>query len=150
SKALLVLVLLVLSLPLVMGLGSQALSATRVASRWIRQPWRRPQGRTIRERETVLRTVGFLSSLSAQELTEIATPIAHQSFRLSEIVDRRGTEADRFYVIERGVAEVLRWDERVPYRYLTRGDYFGEHALLERVGHLTTVRAGSHLSVLSL
>ncbi len=150
SKALLVLVLLVLSLPLVMGLGSQALSATRVASRWIRQSWRRPQGRTIRERETLLRTVGFLSSLSAQELTEIATRMVHHSFRPGEIVYRRGTEADRFYVIERGVAEVLLWDERAPYRYLTRGDYFGEHALLERVGRLTTVRAGSHLSVLSL
>jgi CRP-like cAMP-binding protein len=33
--------------------------------------------------------------------------MAHQSFRPSEIVYRRGTEADHFYVIERGVAEVL-------------------------------------------
>jgi CRP-like cAMP-binding protein/Zn-dependent protease len=150
SKALLVLLLLLLSLPLMTGLGSQALSATRTASRWTRHQLRRPHGWTLRERETLLCTVRFLSPLSAAELSEIASRMAHHSFRPGEIVYRRGTEADRFYVIERGVAEVLLWDERVPYRYLTRGDYFGEHALLERVGHLATVRADGRLSVLSL
>jgi CRP-like cAMP-binding protein len=41
-------------------------------------------------------------------------------------------------------------DEPRPRRRLTRGDYFGETALLEREPHAATVRAGSWLSVFSI
>lgn len=150
SKALLVLLLLVLSLPLVMGLGSRAVSATRTAARLTRAYWRVPHGRTLRQRETLLQAVHFLSPLPAAELAEVATRMHRQTFRPGEIVIRQGAEGDRFYVIERGVAEVLVGDERVPRRHLMRGDYFGEIALLDRVSRTATVRAGSPLHVLWL
>jgi CRP-like cAMP-binding protein/Zn-dependent protease len=150
SKALLVLVVLVLSMPLVMSLGSQTVSATRTAARWTRTYWRTPRGRTLRQRETLLRAVDFLSPLSNADLAEVATRMHRQAFRSGEIVIRQGMEGDRFYVIEHGVAEVLVGDESVPRRHLTRGDYFGEIALLERVSRTATVRAGSPLVVLWL
>ncbi len=150
SKALLVLLLFVLSMPLVMGLGARAVSASRTAARLTRRYWRVPHGRTLRQRETLLRAVQFLSPLSEAELAEVATRMHRQHFRPGEIVFRQGTEGDRFYVIEQGIGEVLVDDERVPRRHLTRGDYFGEIALLDRVSRTATIRAGSRLTVLWL
>jgi len=150
SKALLVLLVFVLSLPLVMGLGGQAVSATRRAARLTRTYWREPRGRTLRQRETLLQKVHFLSPLSAAELAEVATRMHRQHFRAGEIVFRQGTEGDRFYVVEQGIAEVQVDDERTPRRHLTGGDYFGEIALLDRVGRTATVSAGSPLTVLWL
>ena len=150
SKALLILLLLVLSLPLVMGLGGRAVSVTRAAARRTRTFWGTPHGRTLRQRETLLQAVHFLSPLPEAELAQVATRMHRQIFRPGEIVIRQGTEGDRFYVIERGVAEVLVGDDPLPRRHLTRGDYFGEIALLERVSRTATVRAGSPLSVLWL
>jgi CRP-like cAMP-binding protein len=76
--------------------------------------------------------------------------MARQAFHAGEIVFSQGEEGDRFYVIERGVAEVWIGDEREARRLLTRGDYFGELALLERASRLATVRAGTPLVVLSV
>jgi len=73
-----------------------------------------------------------------------------QHFRAGEIIFRQGTEGDRFYVVEQGIAEVQVDEERTPRRHLTGGDYFGEIALLDRVGRTATVRAGSPLTVLWL
>ncbi len=150
SKALLVLLLTVLSLPLVFGLGSPAVSATRAAARWSRAKWRLPGRRALWQREALLRQVHFLSPLSDEERLHVATRMSRQTFRPGGIVIQQGTEGDRFYVIERGVAEVLVGDEREPIRNLMPGDYFGEIALLERVSRRATVRAASPLSVLWL
>jgi putative peptide zinc metalloprotease protein len=150
SKALMVLLLLVLSLPLVMGLESRAHSAARAAARWTRMKWREPRRRALMQREALLREVHFLSALSEAELAQVATRMNRQIFRPGDIVIRQGEEGDRFYVIERGEAEVVVGDESVPRRTLMRGDYFGEIALLERVSRLATVRAVSPLSALWL
>jgi CRP-like cAMP-binding protein/Zn-dependent protease len=150
SKALLVLLLAVLSLPLVFGFGSRAVSATRSAAMWTRTKWRQPRRRALREREILLRQVHFLSPVSDQELPQVATRMNRQTFRPGDIVIQQGAEGDRFYVIERGEAEVFVGDEREPRRTLMRGDYFGEIALLERVSRTATVRAVSPLSVLWL
>jgi CRP-like cAMP-binding protein/Zn-dependent protease len=150
SKALMVLLLAVLSLPLAMGLGSRALSVTRAAAKWTRRRWRQPGGQTLRQREALLGEVQFLSPLSSEDLAEIATRMVRESFRAGEIIIRQGAEGDRFYVIERGVAEVWVGDEPQARRHLTRGDYFGEIALLGRVRRTATVRAGTPLVVLSV
>jgi CRP-like cAMP-binding protein/Zn-dependent protease len=150
SKALVVVLLAVLSLPLVMGLGSRAVAVTRATAKWTRRKWREPRSHTLRQREALLRTVQFLSPLSADDLANIAARMERQSFRAGEIIIRQGAEGDRFYIIERGVAEVWVGDEPEPRRHLTRGDYFGEIALLERVRRTATVRAGTPLVVLSV
>ena len=149
SKALLVFLLLVLGSPLAIEAAEQVASAARSASAWMRR-WRVPHGRTLRERETLLRQVHCLSGLSAEELTQVATRMGHHLFRPGRIVVREGTPPERFYIIERGVAEVWVDSELQPRRRLTRGDYFGEASLLERLPHAGTVRAGSWLSVFAV
>ena len=150
SKALLVLLVAVLSLPLVIGLGGRALSATGTAADRARRWWREPHGRTLRRREALLREVPFLSPLSGDELEQAAERMVRQRFRAGEIVIRQGDQGDRFYVIERGVAEVVVAGDPEPRRCLVRGDYFGEIALLQRVTRAATVRAGTPLVVLSV
>jgi putative peptide zinc metalloprotease protein len=150
SKLLLVLLLAVLATPLVIGLGGSALSATRAAAKWGRGRWREPRRHTVREREALLRQVNFLSSLSGEELTEIAVRMTRQAFRTGEIVIRQGDVGDRFYVVVRGIAEVWIDGEREARRHLTRGDYFGELALLGRVSRAATIRASTPLVVLSI
>jgi putative peptide zinc metalloprotease protein len=150
SKAVLVLLLIVLSLPLVLGFGSRAVSATRAAARWSVMKWHRPGRRALREREALLRQVHFLSPLTDEEVSRVATQMNRKTFRSGDIVIRQGTEGDRFFIIERGVAQVLVGDEPEPRRTLMRGDYFGEIALLERVSRTATVRAVSPLIVLGL
>lgn len=149
SKALLILLLIVLSLPLIFGLGSRAASATRAAVMWSRK-WRLPGRRALRQREALLRAVHFLSPLSDEELSQVATRVSRQTFRSGDTVIQQGTVGDRFYVIEGGAAEVWVGDEREPRRTLLKGDYFGEIALLERVRRTATVRGVSRLSVLWL
>jgi CRP-like cAMP-binding protein/Zn-dependent protease len=150
SKALLVLLLMVLSLPLGMSLGSSAVAATRAAARWTRSQTRLPRGHTVRQREQLLRAVRFLSPLSADEVRQVALRMRRQAFRAGDVVLRQGEAGDRFYVIERGVAEVYVDGGAEPIRHLVRGDYFGEIALLERAQRSATVRAGSRLVVLSV
>ena len=150
SKALLVLLLLVLSLPLVFGLGSRAVSVGRAAAVWTRTKWRQPRRRTLRDREALLRQIHFLSPLPDEKVSEVVSRMGHKTFRPEEIVIQQGSEGDRFYVIEHGTAQVFVDDDREARRTLTRGDYFGEIALLERVGRTATVRAASRLSVLWL
>jgi putative peptide zinc metalloprotease protein len=148
SKVLLVLLLAVLSMPLVMGLGGRALMATRAAAKWGRRRLREPRRHTVRQRNELLRQVQFLSPLSTDEMTQLAARMVRQSFRAGEVVIRQGDQGDHFYVIESGVAEVWIGDEPQPRRNLTRGDYFGEIALLGRVTRTATVRAGTRLVVL--
>ena len=149
SKALLALVLLLLVFPLVVQGAAEARAAARSVIAWMRR-WRKPHGRALRERETLLRQVHCLSELSAEDLAQVATRMGHHFFRPGRIVVRGGTPPDRFYIIERGVAEVWADDETRPRRRLARGDYFGETSLLERLPHAGTVRAGSWLSAFAM
>jgi CRP-like cAMP-binding protein len=149
SKALLVLLLVLVGFPLVAQGVAQARAMARSALAWVRRR-RVPHGRALRERETLLRQVQCLSGLSAEEVTQVATRMGHHLFRPGRIVVREGTPPDRFYLIEHGVAEVWVDDELRPRRRLVRGDYFGETSLRQRLPHAATVRAGSWLSVFAV
>jgi len=149
SKAVLVLLIFTLGFPLVVQGVAEAMPAVLSAIRWMRR-WRVPHGRALRERETLLRDVHCLSDLSASDLAQVATRMGHHLFGPGRIVVREGTPPDRFYIIERGVAEVWVDDEHRPRRRLIRGDYFGETSLLKHLPHGATVRAGSWLSTFAV
>jgi len=150
SRAILVLLLLVLALPLVAGWGTRAFHASRSAASWARARWRQPRRRTRRERTVLLRGVRFLSPLSADQLTQVAMKLQRAAFPRGAVVLRQGDVGDRFYLVERGQAEIYVGEDREPRTVLTAGDYFGELALLHNVPRTATVRAGSDLKVLWL
>jgi putative peptide zinc metalloprotease protein len=149
SKLVVVLVLLILVFPVAVEAARRFGSAAGRAIAWIRRR-RVPHGGALLEREALLRQVLCLSGLSAEELAQVAARMSRQIFWRGRIVVQEGTEPDRFYVIERGLAEAWVDDEPRLRRRLTRGDYFGETSLLERVPHPGSVRAVSPLSVFTV
>ncbi len=150
SRILLVLLLLVLTLPLVAGFGSRAFHYSRTATTWARARWRQPRSRTRRERIALLRGVRFLAPLSEDQLADVVAKLQRASFPSGATVIRQGEVGDRFYVVERGEAEVFVGENGDPRTVLTAGDYFGELALLHNVPRTATVRARSRLSVVWL
>ena len=149
SAILMALLFLVLAFPLVAQGVAQARAGARRLAPWIERV-RGPHGRALRERETLLRGVHCLSGLSPEEMRQTAATMARHVFHPGQTVVREGADAEHFYVVERGAAEMSVGDETRPRRRLTRGDYFGETALLEREAYAATVRATSWLSLFSI
>jgi putative peptide zinc metalloprotease protein len=149
SKALLALLLLSLGFPLAAHAAAQAGAAGRRLTAWTRR-LRMPHGHALRERRVLLQQVHCLSALSPAALTEAASGMRHHLLRPGQIVVRQGADPDRFYIVERGVAEMWVDGEPRARRRLARGDYFGETALLEREPYAATFRAGSWLSLFSM
>jgi putative peptide zinc metalloprotease protein len=149
SKSLLVLLFLTFAFPIaVQGIAEVGAVGRRLAA-WT-QRLRTPRGHALREREFLLRQVKCLSALSDEEAAGLAVRMPRHLFRPGHVIVHQGMEADRFYIVERGVAEVWVDDEPKPRRHLRRGDYFGESALLDREPHAATVCAGSWLSLFSV
>eukprot|EP01043_Picozoa_sp_COSAG02_P001816 COSAG02_NODE_39_length_48074_cov_106.508890_29_plen_1927_part_00 len=96
------------------------------------------------------------SKLTKDERAEVRQALApsltvHRYFA-SEIVIKRGSEADEMYLIVAGVAEVLLDLESEAINELKQDDYFGEIGMLHEIKSKRTayVRAKTELVVLSL
>jgi putative peptide zinc metalloprotease protein len=86
-----------------------------------------------------LRAVPIWSELPAARLVELARAMRAEDVAPGTQLVRQGEFGDRFYVVARGVFEVqVDVQQRVR---LTRGDYFGERALLRHVRRAATVVA---------
>src|SRR5207237_1231689 len=87
-----------------------------------------------------------ICQLSRRETVRI--PRAH--FRKGDEVFREGDPADKFYVIDKGSANVFinGWTE--PVLTLGAGEYFGERELLRSGNRGFSVKAGEPLDVLAI
>jgi len=150
QRLVLLFVVLVFAVPLVVGISSHVVLAGQRAVSWTRTQWRQPRRWTLRERRGLLQQVRFLAPLAADQLSEVATRLQRSTYRPGEAVIRQGETGDRFYIIERGTAEVFVGEDTAPRVNLEPGDYFGELALLRKTPRTATVRAATPLSVLWL
>lgn len=84
------------------------------------------------------RDLSFLSTDSAQQLT-------HSYYRPGDFIHRQGEQPRSFSVIEEGQVEILKTTPPSPeprlVAVLSKGDFFGEEALLGDRPHETSVRA---------
>jgi MFS family permease len=96
----------------------------------------------------VLKRVRMLRPLPLPAIDSLAQHVGHADFAAGQEVFRQGEEGDRFYLIERGEAEVLGDGSLI--RTLGAGDGFGEIALLRPTPRTTTVRARTPLSLYTL
>lgn len=106
------------------------------------------QGALQRRRmyEAFLEEVAILSSLLAYERSKIADALETSIFEPGEIIIREGDPGDNFYFIESGVAEVHKKAEGM-VRTLSKGDYFGELALLNDAPRAASIRAQTKVKV---
>lgn len=96
--------------------------------------------------ESFLEEVSLLSSLVAYERSKIADALDTTQFEEGETIIKEGDPGDRFYIMEQGQANVVREDQGV-LRSLTKGDYFGELALLNDAPRAASVIAQSKVKV---
>jgi NADH dehydrogenase len=86
------------------------------------------------------RDLSFLSTDTAQQAT-------HAYYRPGDFIHRQGELARTFSIIEEGQVEVLRQDPQTSdtkvLSVLSKGDFFGEDALLGNRPHETSIRARS-------
>ncbi|MDD2717532.1 MAG: peptidase domain-containing ABC transporter [Candidatus Wallbacteria bacterium] len=80
-----------------------------------------------------LKSCTDLSSIDPGDLQELVLIFNSEFFKEQEAVFRQGAEPDKFYLIEKGKAKVVRWqqDKQEIINFLHEGQFFGEKALFE-------------------
>jgi cytochrome P450/CRP-like cAMP-binding protein len=85
-------------------------------------------------------------NLSPEELKHFADGVVRKAYSPGAVIIRQGREANEFYVVVEGVAEVEREDpqgHREQVAVIGPGEYFGEIGLLHGIPRTATVRAGT-------
>ena len=100
----------------------------------------------------LLRGVPLFSGLEGREQAVIAEQLAMERYPAGAAIVVQGERADRFYVLNRGEAEVVIEDRHGAERVnlLKEGDHFGEVALLTQGVRSSTVRAVTPAEVYGL
>lgn len=86
----------------------------------------------------------FFSGIEAPLLHNIALMFSTEVFKQGDVVVREGEEGNKFYIIARGIFEVLKRSKdgtETRVAQLQDGDHFGEIALLKEIPRTATVRA---------
>jgi MFS family permease len=96
----------------------------------------------------LLRGVPMLQPLPLPAIEQLARGLDPVHVSARQAVIRQGEPGDRFYVIEKGRADVIGGDRLVTT--LGPGEGFGEIALLRRVPRTATVRAATDLDLYAL
>ncbi|RKP22389.1 cyclic nucleotide-binding-like protein, partial [Syncephalis pseudoplumigaleata] len=112
--------------------------------------------RTSRKRrmyELFLEEVPLLTSLEAYERHKIADALESVVYNEGDVVIQQGDVGENFYIIESGDAGVCQIDEngvRHELPGLSKGDYFGELALLNNKPRAATIYAKGRLKCATL
>lgn len=101
----------------------------------------------------LLINTSFLNICSEEELVSLASGFQEEKYRLGNTVCKAGETGESFYVISSGKARVLGTDlegKETTLATLSKGDHFGEQALLSGEAGEFTIRASGELTVLKL
>jgi len=96
----------------------------------------------------LLRSAPMFAALGPAELERLARTLEEEAAAPGTAVCVQGEAGDRFYLVERGTARVVRDGRSVAS--LGSGDFFGEIALLRDIPRTATVEAVSELDLLVL
>ena len=101
--------------------------------------------------ESFLEEVTLLSTLTPYERSKIADALETQKFPAGSTIIREGDPGEAFYLLESGSAEVYkRASGDKPIHRYTKGDYFGELALLDDKPRAASVVSTEEVKVATL
>jgi putative ABC transport system ATP-binding protein len=95
-----------------------------------------------------LRAVDLFRALTPTQLTDVAEKMKKRQFKAGETVIREGDSGEEFFLISDGEVDVTRADHEVAR--LSRGDFFGEVALISGEPRNATVLATEPLDTFVL
>jgi signal-transduction protein with cAMP-binding, CBS, and nucleotidyltransferase domain len=96
----------------------------------------------------ILRGIPIFAPLSALTLERLAASLVPVGASSGSTINNEGETGDRYYVVASGRVEVLIGGR--PIRQLSKGEGFGEIALLRDVPRTATVRAIENVELLTL
>ena len=105
------------------------------------------------ERDQVLEGAALLQLLDPNERDKVSGLLREKACAFGEVVVSEGSPAVAFYLVESGRLRVVKQGqggEEVMLNVLTRGDAFGEMALLDGGVHTATVRCSTDATLLVL
>ena len=97
-----------------------------------------------------IKQVPILKDLSPESVQEMASALKEGVFMAQQNIICEGDEGNDFYIIREGEVKCTKAGEGEVSRKLTRGDFFGELALLSSDKRAATVTATKPTTVLSL
>jgi len=99
-------------------------------------------------RMELLQRVELFNALSEQQLLNISTAARREVYEKKDVVFKQGDAGDCFYIVEGGEVSVLVGGHEVAR--LSRGDFFGERALMNNEPRAATIVAATETSCLVL
>ncbi|KFA64082.1 hypothetical protein S40285_06726 [Stachybotrys chlorohalonatus IBT 40285] len=100
--------------------------------------------------ESFLEEVPLLSTLTPYERSKIADALETQKFAPGDIIIKEGDPGSSFYLLESGEADAYKGDTDNKVLHYTKGDFFGELALLNDAPRAASIVASSDVKVASL
>jgi len=99
---------------------------------------------------TFLKNVALFQPLLQKEINVISKALYENCFSAGEVIFKQGEAGNRFYIVKTGEVDgVVTGDKAETFR-LTRGDFFGERAILKNEPRAATMTAQSQVVCLVL
>lgn len=95
-----------------------------------------------------LKSVKLLSGLTKMDVEKLVESFTRTKFQDGEVIIKQGQEGEIFYIVEEGSVDCVKDGEKV--MNLTRGEFFGERALIENKPRQATCMARGAVSCLAL
>jgi len=100
--------------------------------------------------ESFLEEVPLLSTLTRYERSKIADALETQKYPAGTTIIKEGDAGEAFYLLESGEAEAFKTGTQNPVKHYTKGDYFGELALLNDAPRAASVISKTEVKVATL
>lgn len=100
--------------------------------------------------ESFLEEVPLLSTLDRYERSKVADALETQSYPAGTTIIKEGDAGEAFYLLESGEAEAFKSGTENPVKGYSKGDYFGELALLNDAPRAASVISKTEVKVATL
>lgn len=107
----------------------------------------------INEKKIILKSASIFCNLSEEEISQIAEIALEDSYNEDDIIFNENEVADAFYIIVKGIVEILKKGEEGHLEILAeKGDkkIFGEMAVVDELPRSATIKAKTDLLLLKI